>query len=171
MLQVLLGSGLRPPATLAGLVSLQHCYLGCTSQRAAGAGAAQPPPLPAGPWLHGLRWLGIDSGLMASSAAVLHAASQLEVVEVTESEPENSGGWYRSPGTIAFFHWLAQHPPLTCVSFQASFARAGMLCAFDSRSFAARLLQLGRDRPTLQVRCSDQEGDFSVSLLDQLTPE
>lgn len=166
--QVLHGCGLTPPAALAGLSHLRRCYLSRTDRPAVGAAAALQ--LPVGPWLHNLQWLGINVGLLAGSVAALGAAPALEFVELVESDSSQQLDWQRAPGAAAFFDWLAQHPPLARVSFESRYLTRKSL--FNSPAFAMRLLQLGRSRPSLRVRCSGGGGgDFPESMRMSLASE
>ena len=148
------GDGFHPPPALGSLSNLQRCYLLRPNQRAAGT---VPPKLPGGPWLASLRWLGASRDTFASSLAVLRAATALEFVEVGDSETEEACEW-QSPDAAALFSWLAQHPPLKQVSFEDYLGPGSF--DIDSRHFAALLLQLGRHRPGLRLRCSNLQADF-----------
>ena len=161
---MLRGQGLEPPAALAGLSALQRCYLMRTDKQEAEEGEAQP--LPAGPWLRNLRWLGAGIDNLARSTAVLQQAAALEFVEVCDTKQAQQVGWL-APGPTALCDWLAQHPPLRKASFLASDG-LGPSLAFDSRGFAASLAQLCRRRPALLVRCMDGAGDFQVSMRSAL---
>ncbi len=162
---MLCSQDLTPPAALAGLTNLQHCYLQRNDDRGPGAGTA--PPLPGGPWLRGLRWLGADLHTLSNSTAVLRAATALEFVEANEARSPVPFDWH-SPPAVALFGWLTQHAPLAQVSFHGAypFRAPNHAPAFDSRMFAARLMQLGRHRPHLQLRCSHSGLDLTPSLFD-----
>lgn len=66
IMQVLDGPGVDPPAALTRLSHLQRCYLENSYQRPAGSTATSP--LPAGPWLISLRWLGASIDVLMASA-------------------------------------------------------------------------------------------------------
>ena len=88
---------------MAGLPRLQRCYLCIRSPTL---------PLPAGPWLASLRWLGVGLSNLANSTAVLRHAAALEFVElIGDGELE-----WRSPAAAQLLNWLAQHPPLRTVT-------------------------------------------------------
>ncbi len=125
------------PAALASLSNLQRCFLDLETDEAAA------PPLPSGPWLASLRWLHYKIGGLISSTAALQAAAALEFLEAGTSFCSNVD--WASPAAAAFFDWLAQHPPLRRVYFDA--AEGG---AFDSGRFAAHVMGLRR-RPALEL--------------------
>ena len=179
-LQILRSRDLDPPATLASLTNLQRCYLQRRGQRSPGAGAV--PPLPGGPWLRGLRWLGANVDTLASSAAVLEEAESLEFVEANESLSTAPFYWRSQPVTV-LFAWLARHPSLTQASFHGNCYGgstplatlwapaehgATWVSAFDSRDFAVHLMQLGR-RPGLQLRCSHSALDLTPPMLELMS--
>lgn len=113
VLQVLRGKGLTAPAALAGLTSLQRCYLQRNDSWPGAAGTA--PPLPGGPWLHTLRWLGANIDTLANSTAALHAATNLEFVEANEARSPAPFGWHwPSAGTL--LDWLAGAARKPCAS-------------------------------------------------------
>lgn len=163
-LQVLNGRGLTLPAALAGLSRLQRCFLCRTDSLAAVVG--DRPQLPAGPWLRNLQWLGIDAGLLDGCVAALGTAPALEFVEVVDTGSQPRLELRHSPAAAAFFGWLAQHPPLARVSFETQVSAPNS--TFASQAFAMRLLQLGRSRPGLRVRCSGGGGDFPESMSQSL---
>lgn len=170
-LQILRSRDLDPPATLASLTNLQRCYLQRRGQRSPGAGAA--PPLPGGPWLRGLRWLGANIDTLASSATVLEEAESLEFVEANEAHSTVPFDW-RSQPVAMLFTWLARHSSLAQVSFHGNSSGgttllgATWVSAFDSRGFAVHLMQLGR-RPHLQLRCSHSALDLTPTLLELMS--
>ena len=143
--QVLHGEGLDALAALGELLCLQRCLLERTDKRAADEAV---PALPGGPWLRSLRMLGANIDVLSSSTAVLQAAPALEVVCAGDTDSQQQFDW-RSPAAAAFFDWLARHPPLRLVYFEPDAESA----AFDSHLFAARLAQLWRRRPGMDVQC------------------
>lgn len=93
-----------------------------------------------------------------SSGAALRAATALEVVAAQGSYEKMD---WRSPDAIAFFDWLAQHPPLR----RAVFDTNGDGDSFDSGVFAAHIARLLRRRPDLRVDCSGLDGVFDFDWL------
>ena len=115
LLQIVLTEDTAVPA-LAGLSNLQRCYLHLEVPDGDAA-----PPLPAGPWLANLRWLHYPIDGLVVSTATLQATTTLEFLEAAESEQIID---WRSPAAADFFGWLAQHPPLRRLFFEAE--RAGL---------------------------------------------
>lgn len=144
--QMVLADDLDTPASLACLPSLQRCYLAGLHTHTQAA-----LPLPAGPWLASVRCLGGNIGTLLASAALLHAASALEYIEV--AGPAGLGIDWHSPAAAAFFGWLAAHPPL----------RRVLLClmpdssVFESWAFTILLAELWQRRPALRVDCIEFE--------------
>ena len=149
MLQVLAATRQsRPvqlPNTLSCLSQLRVCYLqGWHSM--AGDGEA---PLPAGPWLHSLEWLGAGVDTVLASTAVLRQATRLEhlgLLGSSAAEPaaEPAIDW-GSPTAAALFDWLATHPPLRHLSIE----HAGRV--FQADAFRTWAEQLRSRRPALLV--------------------
>ena len=139
MLQIVSTEDAAVPTALAGLSNLQRCYL----ELSVGSNGVAPP-LPAGPWLASLRWLHYDIDGLLSSTTVLPAAAALEFLEAGTFFVSNVD--WASPAAAAFFDWLAQHPPLRRVYFDAAAGRA-----FDSGRFAAHVMGL-RCRPALVLQ-------------------
>lgn len=141
--QVLDVSELGLPAALPSLPRLQRCYLDKLIFEA----------LPPGPWLHSLRWLGAPLGALIHSVATLRAAPALEYV-CAESRGNEAEIW-GSPAAAGLFNWLARHPPLRRVCFNALATQT----AYNSLKFTAHVSQLARDRPALLVHCADSDGE------------
>ena len=127
-------------AALASLPHLQRCLLGENFVER----------LPAGQWLHSLRWLSAYYKAVAGSVAVLRAAHALEFVELYGRYPLELS----SPAAAALFDWLAEHPPLRRVCF-AAWCGAGD----DQAVLKASLAQLSRRRPGLRVECRQADQD------------
>lgn len=140
MLQNIQTADFEVVAALAGLSKLQLCSLDLHVLRDDTA-----PPLPAGPWLASLSRLHYNVGGLISSTAVLQNAAALEFLSAGNSRFAKLIDWY-SRATIAFFDWLAEHPPLRCVFFDVTHGRL-----FNSGFFAAHIMQLWRHRPSLDV--------------------
>ena len=151
MLQNLETADAAVPAALSGLSNLQCCYLDLLVSEEGGVA----PPLPAGPWLASLRWLHYNVDGLARSTTSLRAASALDFLEGGALDNSQKVVW-SCPAAAAFFDWLAQHPPLRRVYFDA--AEGG---AFDSGVFATHVMRLGRRRPSLVL-----EGDAEPDMRD-----
>lgn len=164
-MQVLGGPGVDPPAALARLSHLQRCYLHNKYRRPAGSTAASP--LPAGPWLTNLRWLGASIDVLMASVGVLQAAGTLEFVEVRDTEVQRLQRFdWMAPVPTALCEWLSRHPPLRQVSFSSIYTgHSPESHVFESSTFAARMVQLTRRRPALRLRCGHRLGDFSETMI------
>ena len=140
-------SGLDPlPPALSGLSRLRLCHLEHRGRLAEGAACA--PLLPGGPWLRSLQWLSVGPGTLLSSTAVLQGVTALECVTVAYS-PTAKIDW-GSSAVAAFFDWLARHPPLRRLSFDA--ARLSAQPMLGSIDFVVHMTHLGRQRPVLLVQ-------------------
>ena len=64
---------------------------------------------------------------------------------------------WRSPRATAFFDWLAQHPPLRRLSFDARWDEADN---FDWPQFVKQLMRLWRRRPLLAMDCPGFEDGY-----------
>ena len=146
LLQIVFARGAAVPAALAGLPNLQLCYLDIVCNAA--------PPLPARPWLASLRWLHYNVDGLVVSTAALQAAAALDFLEGSTFISKEVD--WSSPAADAFFDWLAQHPPLRRVYFDA--AEGG---AFDSGVFATHVMRLAGRRPSLEL-----EGDAEPDMRD-----
>lgn len=116
-----------------------------------------------GPWVHSLRWLGATINCLVNSVAMLQQAAALEFVEACETDSRHVD--WRSAAADAFFEWLAKHPSLQRVSFEDGHSDDPSL--FDSRIFTAKLVQLGRRRPSLLLRVTRHACEFDC-LLDYM---
>ncbi len=154
MLQEIIGGELDPPTALAGLTNLQRCNWQA-------AGGADAVALPAGPWLHSLRWLAADIATLVNSLDALQQSAALQLLCIHGTHFHEEFNW-RSPAAAAFFDWLAQCPSLEVVSFEEHL-HVSSASAFDSRHFASLLLRLARRRPALQLHC--KQVDYSSDSL------
>ena len=141
-----------PPA-LGRLPHLKRLYLRDVGEAA----------LPGGPMLRSLRWLSADIHVLLNNLQTLPAAAALEYVAVADS----LGGKidWGSAAMTGLFSWLAQHPPLRRLSFDALWHEDKQ---FDCPWFVIRVLQLVRRRPELSIRCPGigDEGGCFYDLLD-----
>lgn len=144
---------------MGGLPRLQRCYLSPRPSHTMGP----VDILPMGPWLHSLRWLAATINCLVNSVAMLQQAPVLELVEACETDNRHVD--WRSAAADAFFEWLAKHPSLQRVSFDDGGVDHPSL--FDSRIFAAKLVQLGRRRPGLLVHVADHACGYDC-LLDYM---
>ena len=142
MLQLIDTADTAVPATLANLSSLQYCYLDVSGMDAVA-------PLPAGPWLASLRWLHYSAGGLASSTAVLRAATSLEFVETDDGQLD-----WGSLAATGLFTWLASHPPLRRVRFDFSTRHSA-----SSGFFVTLRERLCLCRPGLEVSGGVSYGD------------
>lgn len=115
----------------------------------AGAGQAPLPPLPGGPWLHSLRWLAASIDTLLASIAALRQATRLEHVGLLGSSVA-AVDWH-SPAAAELFEWLADHPPLQCLSIEAD--DPGYVADFETAAFTGLVSQLRRRRPALRLHC------------------
>ncbi|PRW21009.1 small GTP-binding [Chlorella sorokiniana] len=128
------------PAAMSGLSQLRLCCIWDTPTD----DNAAVLPLPAGPWLQRLEWLATSAEKLLYSTSVLEHAAALECVSVL-GRPKAAIDWH-SQAASAFFDWLAQHPPLRCMSLEA------WSDAFGKAQFLVHVLQLCRERPELIVQ-------------------
>ncbi len=156
MLQYVETADVAVPAALAGLSNLQRC---CLDFLVPEEGVAAPP-LPAGPWLASLRWLYYEIGGLITSTAALQAAAALDFLEGGTFYNTKKVDW-ASPVAAGFFDWLAQHPPLRRVYFDAAGRKA-----FDSGFFAAHAMRLARRRPSLELEGFLRPIGDAASMLD-----
>ncbi|KAL4421253.1 hypothetical protein ABPG75_010544 [Micractinium tetrahymenae] len=125
-----------PPALPAGLkdMPLQRLSISVSAEELLGSSGL--PALPLGPWLSSIRWLGAPFEVLQSNMDALRAAPRLECLAcLTQPSPLHVEGW------LAFFGFLAEHPPLRCLSL--TLVDPGT-CLFDA------MFELHRHRPGLR---------------------
>lgn len=136
-----------PPA-VAALPQLQRCSLTfyCMDSGAPLQGAWLPP-LAALPF-DSLRWLALPLQLALASQPVLAQAHRLHTLCLELSEMETSDA-YDSGQWAGFWRFVASHPPLRCLLYQASEGEDPGPAVF---MLLDALLLLQRRRPALEVR-------------------
>jgi hypothetical protein len=144
------------PPTILEMKRLQRFLLWNGFGRPLGAG------LPLGPWLEGLRWLGLTWLDAVSSVTALAAASQLERLVITgrpdRRADDDAGTW------TAFWNFVESHPPLRCLTFHFHDDWPGSHALFDAVLCAARR------RPALLIQRTDNPFYSQLRLL-QAIPE
>lgn len=133
------------PTSLGSLASLQRCFLEHTD------GAE---PLPGGPWMASLRWLGAPLDTLTNSVAVLRGATALQLLYA--GQPLREFDW-TLPAVDSFFDWLAAHPPLRQFCFEDNSAVVDEWI-FGSLTFGDRLEELEQRRPGLADESSEPGG-------------
>ena len=141
----------NPPAGLTEMTRLQRLLLW---NRNAAPGSASLPP---GPWLGGLRWLGLAWPAACSSVTALAAACQLEHLVITgrpDRHADDAGPW------DAFWNFVLSHQSLRCLSLHFSDGWPGSRALFDA------VLRVARRRPTLLIQRTDTPFYNQMSLLE-----
>ena len=103
--------------------------------------------LPVGPWLGGLRWLGLTWPAAHSGLRALKAAVQLEPLVVTGQPDRRSGDDANS--WIAFWDFVQHHALLRYLTFHFTGAWQG------SRALVDAMLGMARRRPALLIQRTD----------------